>query len=152
MQQRGGLVADHPASVATTWSLSFQRVEEKDPAAAELLRLCAYLAPDAIDKGIFTRGALFLGPVLSSVAADAFRLNQAIEALRAWMLLFVDYIAAKHIIAPALNTLVGGPSKVYESSRAQISGAIHALVSRAIKSKRVVATMARRQMTSDNGK
>ena len=36
-----------------------------------------------------------------------------IEALRAWMLLFVDYIATKQIIAPALNTLVGGPSKVY---------------------------------------
>src|SRR5271170_8471978 len=35
-----------------------------------------------------------------------------IEALRAWMLLFVDYIAAKQIIAPALNTLVGGPSKL----------------------------------------
>src|ERR1700741_3820305 len=31
-----------------------------------------------------------------------------IGALRAWMLLFVDYIAAKHIIAPALNTIVGG--------------------------------------------
>src|SRR5919109_3676313 len=30
-----------------------------------------------------------------------------IEALRAWMLLFVDYIAAKDIIAPALNTIVG---------------------------------------------
>ena len=57
-----------------------------------------------------------------------------IEALRAWMLLFVDYIAAKQIIAPALNTLVGGPSKVYEASRAQITGAIHALVGRAIKS------------------
>jgi len=57
-----------------------------------------------------------------------------IAALRAWMLLFVDYIAAKHIIAPALNTLVGGPSKVYESSRSHISGAIHALVERAIKS------------------
>src|SRR5271156_162324 len=27
-----------------------------------------------------------------------------VEALRAWMLLFVDYIAAKQIIAPALNT------------------------------------------------
>ena len=38
-----------------------------------------------------------------------------IEALRAWMLLFVDYIAAKQIIAPALNTLVGGPSKVIRS-------------------------------------
>ena len=57
-----------------------------------------------------------------------------VEALRAWMLLFVDYIAAKHIIAPALNTLVGGPSKLYEGSRAQIQGAIDALVKRAIKS------------------
>jgi len=42
-----------------------------------------------------------------------------VEALRAWMLLFVDYIEAKHIIAPALNTLVGGPSKLYEGSRAR---------------------------------
>jgi AcrR family transcriptional regulator len=57
-----------------------------------------------------------------------------VEALRAWMLLFVDYIAAKQIIAPALNTLVGGPSKVFEATRAQIQGAIDALVKRAIKS------------------
>src|SRR5712692_3266271 len=57
-----------------------------------------------------------------------------IEALRAWMLLFVDYIATKQIIAPALNTLVGGPSKLYEGSRSQIQGAIDALVKRAIKS------------------
>src|SRR6202045_4945300 len=56
------------------------------------------------------------------------------EALRAWMLLFVDYIAAKQIIAPALNTLVGGPSKVYESTRDLIKGAIDALVKRAIDS------------------
>jgi AcrR family transcriptional regulator len=57
-----------------------------------------------------------------------------IEALRAWMLLFVDYIVTKQIIAPALNTLVGGPSKLYEGSRGQIQGAIDALVKRAIKS------------------
>jgi AcrR family transcriptional regulator len=57
-----------------------------------------------------------------------------IDALRAWMLLFIDYIAAKHIIAPALNTFVGGASKLYEGSRAQIQGAIEALVKRAIKS------------------
>jgi AcrR family transcriptional regulator len=56
------------------------------------------------------------------------------EALRAWMLLFVDYIATKQLIAPALNTLLGGPSKLYEGSRAQISGAIHALVERAVRS------------------
>ena len=64
----------------------------------------------------------------------AFVVIAPIEALRAWMLLFVDHIAAKHIIAPALNTFVGGTSKLYEDSRAQVHGAIDALVKRAIKS------------------
>jgi AcrR family transcriptional regulator len=57
-----------------------------------------------------------------------------VPALRAWMLLLVDYIAAKHIIAPALNSIVGGPSRLYEDSRSLIQGAIDALVKRAKKS------------------
>jgi AcrR family transcriptional regulator len=57
-----------------------------------------------------------------------------IEALRAWMLLFVDYIAAKQIIAPALNTMVGKPSKLFDASGTLIKSAINGLVSRAIKS------------------
>lgn len=57
-----------------------------------------------------------------------------IEALRAWMLLFVDHIAAKQIIAPALHSIVGGPAKLYEGSREQIQGAIAALVKRAVRS------------------
>jgi Transcriptional regulator len=57
-----------------------------------------------------------------------------VEALRAWMLLFVDYIAAKHIIAPALNSIVGGPSKLYEGSHGPIRAAVERLVKRAIKS------------------
>jgi AcrR family transcriptional regulator len=56
------------------------------------------------------------------------------EALRAWMLLFVDHIAAKQIIAPALNSVVGGPTKLYEGSRGLVGGAIDALVKRAIAS------------------
>ena len=57
-----------------------------------------------------------------------------IEALRAWMLLLVDYIAAKHIIAPALNTIPGGPSRLHEGSRSLIQGAIDGLVKRAKRS------------------
>lgn len=57
-----------------------------------------------------------------------------VEALRVRMLLFVDYIAAKQIIAPALNSVAGDPSKLYEGSRGLIQGAIDALVKRAIKS------------------
>ncbi len=57
-----------------------------------------------------------------------------IKALRAWMMLFVDYIATKQIIASALNSIVGGPSRLYDSSRVQVSGAIDALVKTAMKS------------------
>src|SRR5271163_4427782 len=57
-----------------------------------------------------------------------------IEALRAWLLLFVDAVETKHIIAPVLNTLVGDPKKVFETSYTQIHEALRALVKRAIKS------------------
>src|SRR6202050_2247386 len=57
-----------------------------------------------------------------------------IDALRSWMLLFVDHVAQKQIIAPALNSVVGGPTRLYEGSRRLIFGALDALVKRAIKS------------------
>src|SRR6202040_722376 len=51
-----------------------------------------------------------------------------VEALRAWLLLFVDAIETKHIIAPVLNALIGDPKKVFETSYAQIHEALRALV------------------------
>ena len=57
-----------------------------------------------------------------------------IEALRAWLLLFVDAVATKQIIAPALNALVGDHKKVFEASYAQIHEAIRAMVRRAVQS------------------
>ena len=46
----------------------------------------------------------------------------------------MDHIAAKQIIAPVLNALIGDPKKVFESSHGQIWEAIRSLVKRAIKS------------------
>jgi len=57
-----------------------------------------------------------------------------VEALRAWMMLFVDYIATKQLIAPALNTLIGGDSKLSEYSGTLVKGAIRSLVKRAVDS------------------
>jgi AcrR family transcriptional regulator len=57
-----------------------------------------------------------------------------IEALRAWLLLFVDAIETKLIIAPVLNTLIGDPKRVFAASYAKTHEAIRALVKRAIKS------------------
>ena len=57
-----------------------------------------------------------------------------VEALRAWLLLFVDGIATKQLIAPALNALVGDPKKIFEASYARVHEALRALVKRAVKS------------------
>ena len=56
------------------------------------------------------------------------------EALRAWLLLFVDAVETKQIIAPVLNALVGDPKRVFEASYAQMHEALRALVKRAIQS------------------
>jgi len=94
LQRRGGLPTDHPEPVSTTWSLSFQQVEQANPAAADLLRLCAWLAPDAIPEEIITQGAAEpgpeLGPVLTPAASDPFKLNEAIEVLQKFSLLRRD--------------------------------------------------------------
>jgi AcrR family transcriptional regulator len=58
-----------------------------------------------------------------------------IEALRAWLLVFIDYIAAKKIIAPALNAMVGGPSQVYQQTTRVMEEAANELASRAVASR-----------------
>ncbi|MBS1072809.1 TetR/AcrR family transcriptional regulator [Gluconobacter cerinus] len=55
-----------------------------------------------------------------------------VEALRAWMRLFVDYIAAKQVIAPALNGLVGGTSALYAQSGIVLQRAVDTLVAAAV--------------------
>jgi tetratricopeptide (TPR) repeat protein len=90
LKRRGGSASDYPQSVATTWSLSFEKVEQRCLAAGDLLRFCAYLAPDVIPESIVTQGASYLGSLLAPVAADPFLLGQAVEALRAYSLVQRD--------------------------------------------------------------
>jgi AcrR family transcriptional regulator len=59
---------------------------------------------------------------VGKLAEEARRLTESLpplDALRSWMMLFVDYIATKKIIAPALNSIVGGSTKLFESSGIQ---------------------------------
>lgn len=55
-------------------------------------------------------------------------------ALRAWMLLFIDHVAGKMLIIPAMNTVAGGSLRLVEGSRSLIHGAFLASISRAIAS------------------
>jgi AcrR family transcriptional regulator len=54
-----------------------------------------------------------------------------VEALRQWMILFVDYLAAKHGMAEVLNSVEGGASALYAASGSQVKDAIAMLATRA---------------------
>ena len=89
LRKRGRFPEGHPAPVATTWSLSFQRIKF-NPAAVELLQLFAFLHPEAIPEEIITHGSQVLGPVLQTAAADLLALNAAIEMLLRFSLVHRD--------------------------------------------------------------
>ena len=57
-----------------------------------------------------------------------------LEALRAWMLLFIDHVSAKTLIIPAMNTVAGGSMRLIEGSRSLIHTAFVTSVKRAIAS------------------
>lgn len=81
------LIADHPASVATTWQIAFQRIEKVDIAAADLLRLCAFLAPDDIPESLIIRGESELPGTLKKLARNPSKLDAAIATLQKYSLI-----------------------------------------------------------------
>jgi tetratricopeptide (TPR) repeat protein len=79
--------ADHPSSVIRTFALAFEQLERNNPAAAELLTVCAFLAPEAIPETFFIEGAAHLGPTFEKLAADPLEFQNAIKALLAYSLI-----------------------------------------------------------------
>jgi AcrR family transcriptional regulator len=55
-----------------------------------------------------------------------------VEALREWMRLFVDYIAAKQVMAEAFNAIIGDMSDLQAASGLQVKDAVSTLVDAAI--------------------
>lgn len=85
---------DYKHTVATTWSLSFRQIaqEEYGQAATDLLRLCAFLAPDDIpvpmlEKVPASRAIELLGPDLGQVSAEPVQLEEVLEALLKYSLI-----------------------------------------------------------------
>jgi hypothetical protein len=79
LSRRGGIVEDHPTSVATTWSLSFASVERVNPMAADLLRLCAFLYPDAIQEDLLRQGVTQLEAPLQRLGTDDLSFHEALK-------------------------------------------------------------------------
>src|SRR6266568_843236 len=90
LSRRGGIVDDHPAAVATTWSLAFASVEQANPAAADLLRVCAFLHPDAIPEDLLRQGAMQTEAPFKALATDDLAFHEALRTLGAYSLLRRD--------------------------------------------------------------
>ncbi|HEX8129298.1 MAG TPA: FxSxx-COOH system tetratricopeptide repeat protein [Pyrinomonadaceae bacterium] len=71
--ERGGIISDHEP-VTITFSLAFRQVENANAAAADMLRACAFLAPDAIPEEIFVTGAEELGDNLAAMTGGGVNL------------------------------------------------------------------------------
>ena len=74
-----GALGDH-APVSTTLALAFAKVEAASPATADLLRLGALLAPEAIPEEIFLDGAPELGDRLGPACSSRYTFTETISA------------------------------------------------------------------------
>ena len=87
--QAGAPGSDENVTVTTTWEISFQEIAEEYPAAAGLMNLCAFLAPDDIPLRIIVDGAGHLPDELAAAVQDPLELDQAVMALRDYSLVEV---------------------------------------------------------------
>jgi AcrR family transcriptional regulator len=110
-----------------------------DASMGEIARR-AKIGPGTLYRHFATRDDLLATVYITEVeklAAAQKKLSaelSPIEALRAWLLVFIDYIAAKKIIAPALNAMAGGPLRVFQQTRQVMEEAANALASDAVAS------------------
>jgi nucleoside phosphorylase/tetratricopeptide (TPR) repeat protein len=102
--KRGKLSQDYPDTVATTWELSFQKAQAASPeAAADLLNLCAFLAPDDIPKKLLEQGAAHLPKFMAAAIQDPVKFDDALAILRRYSLMEVSNDAlAEHRLVQAV--------------------------------------------------
>lgn len=129
LARRGKQASLYPDSVATTWSLSFQRVEQANPAAAELLRLCAFLSPDRIPEELLVQGAEHWPALLQEGVADPLAFNQLVEDLLAYSLvkrLTDEHLLSVHRLVQVVQREMMGPIEQSRWAERVIHG-VHAL-------------------------
>jgi tetratricopeptide (TPR) repeat protein len=77
-----GSPPDYPDTIKTTWEVGFRQLETESIAAAELIRLCSFLAPDNIPLGMLAVTASLLPGQLQESFQDEFDILKIAAALR----------------------------------------------------------------------
>jgi tetratricopeptide (TPR) repeat protein len=90
-------------TIATTWTVSFDRVRDQSGAAQDLLTLCAFLAPDDLPRTLFSDHVQVLPARLAAAVRDRLALQQALGALSRYSLATVtqDAISTHRLVQTA---------------------------------------------------
>ncbi|MCK5012936.1 MAG: tetratricopeptide repeat protein, partial [Candidatus Omnitrophica bacterium] len=83
---RAGRPPDYKDTVATTWNIVFDEVMQLSSSGADLLNLCAFLAPYDIPIELLNSGVQYLPESLAAVLADFQAFDDAVAPLRRYSL------------------------------------------------------------------
>ncbi|NOR49311.1 MAG: tetratricopeptide repeat protein, partial [Methanosarcinaceae archaeon] len=83
---RAGPPSDYRDTVATTWNIAFDEVKQISSSGADLLNLCAFMAPDDIPVELLNSGVQYLPESLTAVAGDPLAFDDAVDPLRRYSL------------------------------------------------------------------
>jgi len=86
---RAGPPSDYPDTVATTWNIAFGEVMKLSSTGADLLNLCAFLAPDNIPVELLNSGVQYLPESLAAVAGDPLAFDDVVDPLLRYSLVVV---------------------------------------------------------------
>ncbi len=86
----GQPASGYEATIGATWEISFQSVRKESPAAADLLNLFAFFAPEAIRREWIVAGAEHLPETLAAAASDEIAFDHIVAAFRRYSLVEVN--------------------------------------------------------------
>lgn len=83
---------DYETSVAAAWNVSFDQLSVSNPAAHQLLQVCAFFAPEPVSRTLFAgvRG-LTVSPELDIALRDPIKLGRAVRDINRFGLAKIDH-------------------------------------------------------------
>lgn len=83
---------DYEMSVAAAWNVSFDALRNRNPAAHQILQICAFMSPEPISRDLFTgvRG-VSISPELDVTLSDPIPLARAIRDINRYGLAKIDH-------------------------------------------------------------
>ncbi|MFB6841431.1 FxSxx-COOH system tetratricopeptide repeat protein [Streptomyces sp. NPDC056361] len=83
---------DYPMSVAAAWDVSLRQLEQRNPAALQLLQVCSFFAPEPISRSLFNNSrSTTIAPELDDALRHPIKLGRAIREINVYALARIEH-------------------------------------------------------------